>query len=325
MEQIPPSAGSLAAVVVTYNRCDKLSVTLSRLFETPPDILSHVVVVDNASSDETPAWLAAQTEPRLHVVTLPVNSGGAGGFDAGMRYAQERLTPDWLVVMDDDAYPSVGTLERFHAVPRDACDGWLAAVRYPQGEICDMNRPWRNPFWHRATFGEALLKGREGFHLGPQAYQADDPCPVDGGSFVGLFLSRAAIETAGYPDPALFIYGDDVLYTLGLAARGGKLAFDPALRFEHDCYSIHGGAQVLRPLWKAYYFHRNLLQVYRKAAGPFFWPAMAMILPKWWLRSRLYGDEAPRFRRILRRAVADGLRQRNTLSHPEVLALTERD
>lgn len=325
MEHTAPSAGTLVAVVVTFNRRDKLQVTLARLLETPAAHLTAVLVVDNASTDGTGAWLAEQDDPRLQVLTLDENSGGAGGFAAGLDHAHRVIDPDWVVVMDDDAYPEPGCLGAFHAAPRNDHHGWLAAVRYPEGGICDMNRPWRNPFWHRDTFRDAFLKGREGFHLGPAAYDGDSPRPVDGGSFVGLFLSREALALAGLPDPALFIYGDDVIYTLTLSQRGGKLAFDPALRFAHDCYSVHGGAQVLRPLWKAYYFHRNLLQVYRKAAGPWFWPAMGMILPKWWLRARLYGDDTRHFRRILRRAVADGLRRRNTLSHAEVRALCARD
>ncbi|WP_260008656.1 hypothetical protein [Leisingera sp. M527] len=43
------------------------------------------------------------------------------------------------------------------------------------------------------------------------------------------------VEAAGYPDPGLFLYGDDVIYTLGLRRRGETILFDPELRFEHDC------------------------------------------------------------------------------------------
>ena len=48
----------LVAVVVTYNRLDKLKATLARLLESPASELAAVVVVDNASTDATAAWLA---------------------------------------------------------------------------------------------------------------------------------------------------------------------------------------------------------------------------------------------------------------------------
>ena len=58
-------------------------------------------------------------------------------------------------------------------------------------------------------------------------------------SFVGLFLSRQAIARAGYPEGGLFIYGDDLIYTLHLSKAGGKIGFLPWLRFEHDLSLIH--------------------------------------------------------------------------------------
>ena len=55
--------------------------------------------------------------------------------------------------------------------------------------------------------------------LGPSDYAAAEPRDIDGTSFVGLFVSRAAIARVGFPDGHLFLYGDDVLYTLGLHPR----------------------------------------------------------------------------------------------------------
>ncbi|MFU1684364.1 glycosyltransferase [Phaeobacter piscinae] len=51
-------AGRLVAVVVTYNRLEKLKVTLARLLESPAEDLAALVVVDNASNDGTGDWLA---------------------------------------------------------------------------------------------------------------------------------------------------------------------------------------------------------------------------------------------------------------------------
>ena len=55
-----PGAGRLVAVVVTHNRLEKLKETLARLLDSPADELAAIVVADNASSDGTGAWLAAQ-------------------------------------------------------------------------------------------------------------------------------------------------------------------------------------------------------------------------------------------------------------------------
>lgn len=316
-------AGRVAAVVVTHQRLRKLKATLGRLLEAPDHHLSHIVVVENGTSDGTDAWLATIKDPRLVVLRTGRNLGGAGGFSAGIRHALETCDPDWILVMDDDARPVASTLERFHARPRSDREAWAAAVFYPDGRLCEMNRPTRNPFWNTRSFIGALTQGRRGFHLNDEEFHGEAPQPIDAASFVGLFLSRKAVEMVGYPDASVFIYGDDVLYTLDIRRAGGRIEFDPTLHFEHDCESTVPDKKVYRPVWRSYYHHRNLLFIYRKAAGPWFWPALAVILPSWLRLSRHYGDDAPAFRALLRRAIRDGLRRDTSTSHEEVLQLAE--
>ena len=146
---------------------------------------------------------------------------------------------------------------------------------------------------------------------------------VDVASFVGLFVSRAAIGRAGFPDGKLFIYGDDVIYTLKLSRAGGAIGFAPWLRFEHDCTTFRrGGGHIHRPMWKVYYNYRNGLLAYRQAAGPvMFWPALMVVVVKWSLKARAYDGDWRLYLHLLRLAVVDGLRGRVTRSHAEVLAL----
>jgi GT2 family glycosyltransferase len=319
-----PAAGAaaapprLAAVVVTYNRRAQIRRTLARLLAEP---CARVHVVDNGSTDGTREWLAAQDDPRLRLILPARNLGGAGGFEAGLRAAVAEDDPDWLVVMDDDARPEPGALAAFLALEQaGGLAGWdaaAAAVRLPRGRICEMNRPSRNPFWHARVFAQALRRGRRGFHLPDAAYTAENPAEIDAASFVGLFVSRAAIARAGYPDGRLFIYGDDVLYTLRLRRAGGRIGFFPGLRFEHDFTSLEDGSRVFRPMWKAYFHYRNLLFVYREAAGWLFFPALLLIVPKWILRARHYGAERAAYRRLLWQGLRDGILGR--LAVPEGL------
>jgi GT2 family glycosyltransferase len=310
------ASGRLVAVVVTHDRLDKLKVTLARLLDEP---VEAVLVVDNASRDGTAEWLAAQAGPRVEVLTLPENCGGAGGFEAGMRHAAATFDPDWMVLTDDDGRPAPGALAAFGEADLTGWDAAAAAVRYPDGRICEMNRPWVNPFWHARAFLRTVLGGgRAGFHLPDAAYRGA-PRRIDGTSFVGFFVRRAAIGRAGFPDGRLFIYGDDVLYTLGLTQRGGRIAFLPEVRFEHDCASLRPGDRRVRPVWRTYYHHRNLLLVYRRAAGPLFWLLLPLVIPKWLLKGRGYGPDRAAFDRLTRMAIRDGLRGRRDRTHADIL------
>ncbi|WP_291730887.1 glycosyltransferase [Leisingera sp. F5] len=320
-------AGRLVAVVVTHNRLDKLKATVARLLDSPGHELAALVVADNASTDGTSEWLAAQEDPRLDICTSTENRGGAGGFEMGMRRAMEQHAADWLVVMDDDACPAPGALAAFHARPRPLDTALAAAVYFPDGQICEMNRPSVNPFWNPSVFLRTLLKARNGYHIPYTAYEAPAPMPIDLTSFVGLFLPRRMVEAAGYPDPGLFLYGDDVIYTLGLRRRGETILFDPALRFEHDCSTFQNDRhRVFRPLWKVYYAYRNGLMMYRRAAGLLFWPLLLVVLLKWRLTARRYGTgQRAAYLRLLRHAAWDGVRGRTGRSHARVLELAGED
>lgn len=313
-------AGRLVAVVVTYNRLAQLQVTLPRLLESSEADLQAVIVVDNASTDGTGEWLAGQGAARLDVVRCETNLGGAGGFERGMRLAVERYDPDWVVVMDDDARPEPGALARFQAEDRSDAQAFAAAVYHPGGRICDMNRPSINPFWHREVLWRTLLgKGRDGFHIGRAEYEGQEKVAIDGTSFVGFFVSRQGIALAGYPDGALFIYGDDVLYTLGLTRAGGRILFDPAIRFEHDFSTMTDGDQRFRPLWKSYYHYRNLLMVYRMASGWLFPLVLLAASLKWLMKLRHHGGERMAFLGLVLRALRDGLLSRTDVPHARVL------
>ncbi|MBM3603532.1 MAG: glycosyltransferase [Alphaproteobacteria bacterium] len=317
----------LAAVVVTHDRLDKLQTTVASLLAQP---VAQVIVIDNASSDGTGAWLAAQDDPRLMVHRSAENLGGAGGFSVGMQLARDQTEADWIVLMDDDGRPQPGAIAAFRDLELGRWDAIGAAVFHPDGRICEMNRPYRNPFWHPAAFLRTLARlpfgrGRRGFHLTDAEYEAGGPIrSIDMSSFVGLFLSRKALMRAGLPDPRLFVYGDDQLYTLRMRRQGLRIGFAAQVRFDHDTAAQQGqSGVVLRPIWKVFYMYRNALMAYRVAAGPWFWPLVPVLLRKWRRKAGDYGQDAALFRKILDQAVQDGLSGRLERPHADVLRLAD--
>lgn len=298
-------------MVVTFNRLVQLRRTIARLAESAVD---RIIVVDNGSTDGSREWVAALAGGQVELLSPGINLGGAGGFELGMRHAVARHDPDWIVVMDDDARPEPGAITRFLQGDYRNYAAVAAAARYPDGNICEMNRPSLNPFRNWRLLVRTLAgKGRMGFHLADAAYEGPARV-VHVASFVGLFISRAAIARCGYPDGGLFLYGDDAIYTLRLSNSGLDILFDPDIRFEHDCSTFEGRARVYRPLWKVYYNYRNGLILYHETAGPLFWPALLVILPKWLLNGRLYGVDRRRYFRLLWLAVRDGVRGRTGIS-----------
>ncbi|MEP3783598.1 glycosyltransferase [Ascidiaceihabitans sp.] len=315
----------LVALVVTRDRLDQLQKTLAALLVSDADVLGEVIVVDNQSGDGTADWLAAHKDIRVTVLTQGANLGGAGGFEVGLAYVRDHTDADWVVMMDDDGRPAAGTLETFQNTNRATREAWVTAVRYPSGGICEMNRPWRNPFWSFGGFLKGIAGGRGGFHIDDSAYVAPAPTDIDGGSFVGLFWSRRAIEMAGLPQGRLFLYGDDVLYSLALRRAGGRVTFDPDLHFQHDCETFGEDDGTIQPLWKVYYMRRNQLMVYRSAAGLLFYPVAAAFALRWWMQAKRYAGQGAAYRALLKRAIKDGFAQRTDMTFDDVQKLAQPD
>lgn len=305
----------IAAIVVTHNRLSELLETVDALLREP---LDHIVIVDNNSRDGTADAIRALDADKIFLLALPENRGGAGGFEAGMQYCVQRFDPDWIVLMDDDARPMAGAVETFRRL-RSGAGAVAAASFLPDGTVCDMNRPFRNPFWSYRTFADALFHGRSGFHLKEPEYFSHAIQEVDGASFVGFFVSRGVVKSVGFPDRRLFIYGDDLDYCLRMRAAGERIEFAPDVRFTHNCRTFRPGSSTYHPIWKVYYNYRNGLRAYKKASGYFFVFLFPVVLVKWALLFRLYGGQKPLFFKFLGLAVFDGLTGRMDRPHDDIL------
>jgi rhamnopyranosyl-N-acetylglucosaminyl-diphospho-decaprenol beta-1,3/1,4-galactofuranosyltransferase len=194
----------LAAVVVTFDRLPLLQRLVARLREVPE--LDEVLVVDNASTDGTRAWLATQADDRVRVRSLATNTGGAGGFHDGLAWALERGA-DLVWLMDDDGLPDPDCLTRLLA--HDGLDFWGPVV-------VDEDDPEHLVFPMRLPGGTRTVRDRAG-----AAAAARDGL-VEGVviPFNGVLVTRDLVQRIGLPRAEFFIWGDDVEY-LWRAERDG--------------------------------------------------------------------------------------------------------
>jgi GT2 family glycosyltransferase len=217
-------AGRILVGIVSFNRIGKLRRTLSECRRLGFDAL---LVVDNGSTDGSREFLREQQG--LDLIFSETNEGGSGGFARLMRWFLERPQFSHLLLMDDDAYPAF-TSEQLSATVSEPSHAHIEAfackVVYPEGTLCDMNRPGvnvlaRHPFW---TIGKD-------FHVTPSCAES----LIDFASFVGLILTRKAIQRVGVVSTQFFIYSDDTYYTLSISQSAGKILYSPRLVLIHDC------------------------------------------------------------------------------------------
>lgn len=197
----------VVAVVVTFNRIGLLQRLVERLQATPE--VDEVVVVDNASTDGTGAWLAEQEG--VHAETLADNLGGAGGFHEGMRIGLDRGA-DLLWLMDDDGLPDPDCLARL-LEHRSGLDFWGPLV-VDEDDADRLVFPIRLPGGTRVVhqLADVRRSARDG--------RIDDIVIP----FNGVLVTADLARRIGLPRAEFFIWGDDHEYRLRAEAAGARIA-----------------------------------------------------------------------------------------------------
>lgn len=251
------TAEKLAAVVVTYNRKPLLEMCLEAILAQTRSI-DHLVVVDNASTDGTTAWLKSWQQHHSGVVTvcaLEENTGGAGGFARGLDVALG-AGADWVWMMDDDALPYPDAMEQLIAV----CDN--PANIYGSLAVNGGNTAWLT----------TLVGDRD--HVVSRADDVPDAARVRTLPFLGFMIHRSRVQAIGLPDAGYFIAADDVEYCMRAARSGSEIIIAGRSRIEHpksENYTANLGLVKITCLklspWKRYYDTRNRLLIAREYYG----------------------------------------------------------
>ncbi|CAB1208093.1 glycosyltransferase [Acinetobacter bouvetii] len=245
----------ITALIVTFNRKELLLQCLQALLSQTQQS-SKILIIDNASTDGTieilqeKGWLA---NANIQLIALKENTGGAGGFSAGMKYAFDGGA-DYVWMMDDDAIPHQTALEELmkFATPNHIY-GSLAV----NGEYTAWNT--------------TLLKENKKVN-----FKCEIPklAEVQSLPFLGFLTSKEIYQDIGLPDSKYFISADDTEYCIRAQKSGykificGQSVIDHP-KAEYQEYRFLGKKinYVSLPSWKRYYDTRNRIFIAKKYFG----------------------------------------------------------
>jgi GT2 family glycosyltransferase len=215
------------ALVVTYaNRYKFVEQVIEALIR---EGISTIVLVDNASSDESNSYYKnlIETNSKIKLIQHSQNLGSAGGFHSGLEFILNNTNTDYIWILDDDNVPDIGSLNNLINARKllldDNCNDDVVLYSY-RGDswlddklaVCEgYIKGYKNNNFIGFNFSNTFNTFFRNKHLSKRIKYP--LVLVEVGPYGGMFLSMNTLKLVGLPIMDFFIYADDHEFSLRFA------------------------------------------------------------------------------------------------------------
>jgi N-acetylglucosaminyl-diphospho-decaprenol L-rhamnosyltransferase len=229
----------LSIVVVNWNGGELFRRCIESVRRHPPSMPYEIIVVDNASTDDSLAW-ARSLEPPLRIITNTENVGFARANNQAFAQGRSAL----VFLLNADAEVMAGTLDRLAATLRQHPRAAMCAPRLLNTDGTLQPSVWPNPLTPLHIVLSSLglwrllpraLRGR--LLYGDQwTYDSLRAVPMAGGA--ALMIRRETIdEVQGFAE-CFPMYGEDYEWGLRVRRAGWVVLFEPGVTVMHHSGSF---------------------------------------------------------------------------------------
>src|SRR5262245_34491573 len=253
-----PAMTRLSIVIVSFNASRELDACRRSLGSAPPEAAHEIVVVDNASSDDS-VMVARRHLPSGTVLVQPRNTGFAAANNAGIR----ATSGDLLLLLNSDTVAGRGALDAL--IGRLLADP-AAAVAGPRlvgaDGVAELSfGPMMSPMAElRQKLRVTLHERRVGAVSRWVERATRRERYVDWVSGACLLVRRTAAEAVGLLDERFFLYTEDIDFCAAIRAKGHKILFTPAAEVVH----LKGRSRSSAPAASRAAYRRSHLAFYEK-------------------------------------------------------------
>ncbi len=262
-----------AVIIVHYKTPGMLKDCLATLLPELDPAQDEVVIVDNASGEESLRQISPLADPSGNgLVTLlahPQNAGFAGGNNVGIRDLLATGGAQYWILLNADTLVRPGafaTLQNFlDHHPDAACVG--PRLEYPDGT------PQLSAFGDPTPLSELVRGANIGFLSRLlkkwEVYGTiqDQPHPADWVAGACVMIRDEVIQKVGLLDDRYFMYFEEVDYFRRARKRGFQTWYDPSAHIVH----LVGGSSGVTTNWSAKrlpsYWFESRHRYYRKHFG----------------------------------------------------------
>jgi GT2 family glycosyltransferase len=256
---------TLSIVIVSFNARADLLRCLDSLRRAPPTIDHHIVVVDNASSDDTVSMLRREYG-HVRLMVMPRNVGFAAANNAGIR----ATTGDLILLLNGDTVVPPGAIDRLvarlEATPRAAIAGPRLVDSHGRAELS-----WGRMIGPLSEARQKLMLALCARGWAPVVRRIEAASRqerfVDWVSGACLLVRRPDAEAVGLLDERFFLYTEDVDFCAAVRANGRAVLFAPAAEIIH----LRGRSRASAPAAAMSAYRRSHVAFYEKHHPGWVW------------------------------------------------------
>ncbi|SYW14871.1 glycosyltransferase family protein [Oenococcus oeni] len=259
------------ALIVTYGNHEKqLKIVLSKTLINSR--VNHIFIVNNHSDYDLVQRIADISNPKVTLISLPTNTGSAGGFGRGVRevYKYSNDLNDRLLILDDDSYTELTALDKIDQYEKRfklSKPVWSLnrlkigeTARRDASKVDHLYSYYNNSFY-RFSVTNKIFPGR-------YTLSKIDPnlTLMPTAPYSGLILSMSVIKDIGFPNEKMYLYSDDIEFTFRISQSGYKIwrPYDANIRdiigswFDSQEINVHDAYfQSNEVNYRALYMYRN--------------------------------------------------------------------
>lgn len=241
----------LSIIIVNYNTGQLTRACIKSILEQSVAWPFEIVVVDNASADESVELLRSEW-PEIKIISNPTNVGLAGGVNIGLRVTTGQyrlvLNPD-IVVLDGAIKTMVDYMDEHPQV--GIAGGKLMS---PNGRLQYSCYEFYRPLtivYRRTWLGKTKRGSQAVRKFLMKDYDHKTAAEVDWLMGACLMVNEIALKQVGGMDERFFLYFEDVDWCRRFWLNGWKVLYLPDARFSHyhQRTSEHGGFWGLATNW----------------------------------------------------------------------------
>lgn len=243
-------------IIINYNA----GIHLRECVQTLPST-SNVIIVDNASHDNSLSLVEALQLPNIHIIRNDKNLGFAAACNIGAKSS----TTDLLLFLNPDCRLEPNTIDELVTALNSAPDiGMVGGLLLNPDETeqaggrRSVPTPWRS--FSRA-FGLSKLFPRffKDFNL-HESPLPQEPISVEAISGACMLMKRSTFEQLGRWDDKYFLHCEDLDLCMRYRDAGYRILFVPNARLIH----YKGICSQERPLAVEWHKHKGMLRFYHK-------------------------------------------------------------